>query len=263
MPISERSIPRVPPNAKCVAGVWIPETEERYASLLTEKCRLPQKVLNGFPKLRPSESVSHRGWKRPIIDGKAAIGYRWIQSAQRLCKRRRVAVDVGANVGFWSMWLVGPFSHVHAFEPVPDLAAILPWNMPRENYTLHNCALGKEDGYVTMTVDPAATGYSHVGVDGASSSGHPVIPPVPMRTLDSFEIQEVDLLKIDVEGYELQVLYGAERTIRSCRPIIVIEQNGHEERYGVKRDSALRLLKNWGARERLVIKGDYFLDWPC
>ena len=234
----ERAIPRVPPNAKLVAGVWLPETEEHYANLLTGPCSY---------------------WKRPIIDGKAALGYRWIRKAIKLSEDRRVAVDVGANVGFWSMWLVHKFAHVHAFEPVPDLAAILPWNMPRENYTLHNCALGEQGGYVTMTVPAQATAYSHIDVPGCEL--RPDAVGVVMRTLDSFEIQEVDLLKIDVEGYEIQMLMGAEQTIRSCRPIIVIEQSGHEQRYGVIRDSALALLMDWGARRICKIKGDYFMGW--
>ncbi len=234
------SIPRAPPNAKCVAGVWLPETEEHFVKLLTAPCKR---------------------WKRPIIDGKATIGYRWINAAVWLSKGRRVAVDIGANVGLWSMWLVREFAQVHAFEPVPDLAAILPWNMPSQNYTLHQYALGEDSGYVVMTVDAAASAYSHVGIDGAASSGHTVIPPVPMRTLDSFGLHSVDLLKIDVEGYERRVLLGAEQTIRSCRPMIVIEQNGHEDRYGDVRDSALALLKDWGARPIHRMKGDYFMGW--
>lgn len=236
--LSKLSIPRIPPNAKCVAGVWLPEGEERYAEALTGECR----------------------WsKRPIINGKAALGYRWIQRAVSMCTKRRVAVDVGAHVGFWSMWLVREFAHVHAFEPVPDLAAILPRNMGSQNYTLHNYALGEQAGHVTMTVPPEATGFSHIDVTGPQLRPDAVV--VVMRTLDSFEIQEVDLLKIDVEGYEIQVLRGAEQTIRSCRPIIVIEQNGHEERYGEIRDSALALLESWGARQLRVMKGDYFLGW--
>ncbi len=235
---SERTVPRVPPNAKCIAGVWLPEAEEHYEALLTARCKR---------------------WKRPIIDGKAVLGYRWIQTAVGLCKGRRVAIDVGANVGFWSMWLVREFAHVHAFEPVPDLAAILPWNMPRENYTLHNYALGEQGGHVTMTVPLEATAYSHIDFPGPQL--RPDAVSAFMRTLDSFEIEEVDLLKIDVEGYELKMLMGAEQTIRSCRPIIVIEQMGHEERYGEIRDSALALLMDWGARQLGVIKGDCFMGW--
>ena len=246
-----------PPLAKCVGGVWLTAGEKHYADMITAKGRFPQVRLNGFP----SNSGSYPGgWKRPIIDGKTCLGFRWIQAAVKLSKRRRVAVDVGANHGVWSMWLVGLFSHVHAFEPVPEVAAILPRNMePHENYTLHNFALGDEGGHVTMTVPLEATAYSHINPTG--SPLQPDVVSAVMRTLDSFEIQDVDLLKIDVEGYELQVLLGAEQTIRSCRPIIVIEQNGQEERYGVKRDSALKLLKDWGARELDVIKGDYFLGW--
>ena len=239
-----RTIPRVPPKAKCVAGVWLPEAEEHFAKLLTA----------------PSKR-----WKRPLIDGKSALGYPWIRAALQLSMPRRIAVDVGANVGLWSMHLVQQFAHVHAFEPVPEVAAILPWNMPSENYTLHTYALGERPAYVTMTVRPEATAYSHITpaperVWAEMGNGDDEVGAV-MRTLDSFEIKNVDLLKIDVEGYELQVLRGAEETIRSCRPLIVIEQNGHEERYGVTRDSALALLTSWGAREVYRLKGDHFMGW--
>ncbi len=245
MPISDRSIPRIPPNAKCVAGVWLTKDEELSVKQLTAPTR----------KL----------WKRRTVDGKGSIGYRWVRMATKLTRGRRVAIDVGANVGLWSMHLVRWFSYVHAFEPVPHVAAILPWNMPSDNYTLHNYALGERLADITMTVPLEATAYSHITTPESRvlaeiGDRYDEVPAI-MRTLDSFEIKDVDLLKIDVEGYELQVLRGAEQTIRSCRPLIVIEQNGHEERYGVARDSALALLVSWGAREVYRLKGDYFMGW--
>lgn len=49
---------------------------------------------------------------------------------------------------------------------------------------------------------------------------------VPVFTIDMFDIENVDYIKIDVEGFEKKILLGGQRTIDRCSPLIVIEQNG-------------------------------------
>lgn len=248
---AEMAACREPPGAKLVAGVWLRETEESFARALTAPCKK---------------------YKRPIIDGKAALGYHKIEAVLRLCppERRRVVVDVGAHVGLWSMWLVKFFEHVHAFEPVPELAAILPWNMPSENYTLHPVALGDREATVAMIVVHRATGRSYI-----ASHGYPVNPTredefddiktpisqIPLRSLDGYGIENLDFLKIDVEGFEPFVLAGGKETILKWKPLIVIEQIGNEARYSNQQDVARETLEQWGARQLRVIKGDYFMGW--
>ena len=83
-----------------------------------------------------------------------------------------------------------------------------------------------------------------------------------MATLDSLSLGAVDLLKIDVEGYEYEVLLGAEKLVRRLRPVVVVEQKpGNAERYGRGQWDAVQLLRRWGMRDARVIGGDHVMVW--
>jgi FkbM family methyltransferase len=223
--------PHRPPGAKLIGGVWLPETEQHFVDMML-----------------------HNKKRTRVVDGKHTYQYHKLEAALRHlpADRRRVGVDIGAHVGLWSMWLVKLFGHVHAFEPVAGHADIFPWNMSADNWTLHRVALGEREGSVSLTVPPEQTGNAHV-VGGGE---------VPMVTLDSCELERVDFLKIDVEGYELPVLRGAEATLRRCRPILVVEQKGNDAKfYGQPRDAAVAWLKTLGARDLAVISGDHIMGW--
>ena len=69
-----------------------------------------------------------------------------------------------------------------------------------------------------------------------------------IKPLDSFEIQNVDFIKIDAEGYEPLVIKGALKTIEKYKPIILYERKDHPERYGYKRDSIRDILMPLGYR---------------
>lgn len=136
---------------------------------------------------------------------------------------RRVAVDIGCRDGEYSRYLQHHFQHLVAFDP--RARKLFPFNVDLRKVTHYQCALGDEPGEITMyggTHDPLST-KRHV---------------VPCFTLDAFELEQVDYIKIDVEGFEKKVLIGAADTIARCRPIIVIEQNdAHlpgEDRYAAK-----------------------------
>ena len=88
------------------------------------------------------------------------------------------------------------------------------------------------------------------------------VDQVRVDTLDSFELREVDLIKIDVEGWELPVVHGAVETLRKWRPIVVCEQKGNDELgYGHQPQAALHFLRSIGMAEKRVISGDYIMGW--
>ena len=97
-----------------------------------------------------------------------------------------------------------------------------------------------------------------------------------MRTLDScynelsFAAEVVgelapclDFLKVDCEGYELQVLQGAERTLRLNNPCVIVEQKQHimSRNYGTSGTPAVDFLLSLGAVVRKTISGDWILSW--
>lgn len=192
--------------------------------------------------------------RAPQVLGRHVYQGPHIQATLGATRSRRVAVDAGAHVGFWSFYLAKYFAEVHAFEPVAELAACFRENVRDAHVVLHEVALGKKKGFVEMAATADNTGMSHVRAAGSGST--------PIEKLDSFELTDVDLIKIDVEGYEKFVLEGARRTILRCKPVIVLEQKPHAERYAVGRYDAVGYLQHMGAQVLNRVVDDFILAWP-
>lgn len=133
-------------------------------------------------------------------------------------------VDVGANIGNHSLFFL-EFMHVHglvAFEPVPENYVLLVENLTgHDNITMVQYAVGRKQGAARIK-----TNYGNMGASEVSDEGS---VEVPMVSLDSFlgsyiyAAQDISLVKIDVEGYEPEVIDGAQDTIYICKPLILIE----------------------------------------
>ena len=155
-----------------------------------------------------------------------------------------VALDIGAHVGIWSRRLAQKFKKLIAFEPVPKHQECWKKNMEsfiKENSDWGNCsilynvALGHENGTATMKVpNTTNTGMASLVHKVSSNEGSRWVQPewdkfpeieVETRTLDSYEFEKLDFMKIDVEWFELRVLQGAENTIRKHKPIMYIEMS--------------------------------------
>lgn len=190
--------------------------------------------------------------RNQLEDGK--LTYQWDKqrAAMRHCQQFRGAVDIGAHVGLWSMHLARRFQLVHAFEPVAAHRACFERNVPYGNVQLYPYALGELEASVSIWSNPSSSGDSWVAGTG----------DIPMRALDSFELQEVDFLKADCEGYELLALKGAEQTLRRCRPTVCVEQKPKmAQKFGLGETAALAWLEELGARVRQCISGDYILTF--
>ena len=123
----------------------------------------------------------------------------------------RTALDVGCRVGEYTRYLQLDFTHTFAFDA--NLWPNFRFNVDLTKVTHYNCAIGDEPGEIVM--------YSggHSDREGAK------VKTVPTYTIDMFDFQDVDYIKIDVEGFEKKVLIGATKTLDRCNPVIVIEQN--------------------------------------
>jgi FkbM family methyltransferase len=142
-----------------------------------------------------------------------------------------VILDVGASVGAWTVPLARRFSaqgHIHAFEPVPTnrerLEAAVAQNAIR-NVTVSSLALGNATRTVDMWLRSSVTGAgSGTAAIVATGTGHLT---VQMQQLDDWvdqaSVNRLDFIKLDVEGAELMVLAGAERTVTRFRPLILAE----------------------------------------
>lgn len=185
--------------------------------------------------------------------GMATIQFKKLKRALPCIKRFGHAVDIGANLGIWTRTLSHMFEHVTCFEPSPECYEAFHLNNPRKNVTLHECALSSSDGTIILNNTFKSTGWTQVSDIGIT---------VPCKTLDSFELQYVDFIKIDVEGWEWHVVRGAEKTIRKWKPVMILEQKpNNAERYGVKQFKATSLLEKWGAKIEDNISGDVIMVW--
>lgn len=213
---------------KQVRGIWLPDSDEHLA----REIALP---IN------------------PPIKRKATYQLNKYRAALAYVRQRRHAVDVGANVGLWSRIMELDFDQVTAIEPIADHRACFAKNVGKVR--LLPVAVGAQAGRVNIAVPLAHVASAHVADVGEA---------VDVVTIDSLELERVDFLKIDIEGFEFDALVGGERTIRRDRPVTIVEQKpGNAERYGRGQWDAVDLLKAWGAEEMKVIGGDHIMVFPC
>ena len=139
-----------------------------------------------------------------------------------MCPQNRVVVQAGGNVGVWPKNYAKFFGQVYTYEPDKWNWECLRRNVTEPNVFTFNAALGAAPGRVSIqaVIDNCGANF---GVPGDE---------VEVVTIDALELQTCDLIQLDIEGFELEALKGAERTLLRCSPLVILEQKGHTERYG-------------------------------
>jgi FkbM family methyltransferase len=188
---------------------------------------------------------------------------RWIQESGRLDHDQnllpRIAkyisngdtvVDVGAYVGDHTICyscLVGGHGKVLAFEPNAEAFECLQHNLSQsKNTQCLRMALGSSVGSASIDDSCSNKGMAHL------TQGN----DVDVSTLDHLNLDRLNFMKIDCEGFELNVLQGGEQTIRKLMPVILIEINDATlGRYAISRNDIFMLLHSYGYRYRNVYRG--------
>lgn len=146
-----------------------------------------------------------------------------LEDLRKIVKPGAHVVDVGANTGNHTVFFAGPMraASVIPFEPLPAAANVLRATVERNGLR----AVDLSRLLVGVSDRPGRAGlvFSERGGLGATGLRPDPQGDIVVATLDSMLSARVDLLKIDVEGMEMQVLSGAEETIRRWRPMIFIE----------------------------------------
>lgn len=174
---------------------------------------------------------------------------------RRFLRPGDVFLDIGANLGVVTVpaaRAVGRAGRVHAFEPNPEIAGLLRRSLAKNelsNVTVHECALGRTEERLTLVLREHNAGASALS-RRAGDAG--VI--VPVRRLDDLAreagIDRVDMIKLDIEGFEAEALAGAEALIGSARPrAILFEEHGCGK--GAEPET-FRLLKGLGYRVHAI-----------
>ena len=141
--------------------------------------------------------------------------------------KNKIALDIGANIGTHTIYLSDYFKEVYAFEPQKNIFTILESNVKLNNSTniiTHNFGLGdlnkkeKMDSYdVNSFVNQGSIGIDKTGYSNGET--------IHIKILDEMNLDNIKFIKIDVEGYEYNVLKGSKKTIEKSRPFIIIEIN--------------------------------------
>lgn len=140
-----------------------------------------------------------------------------------------VVLDIGANIGNHTLALSTRAHQIHAFEPIPQIFALLQRNIAQnglQNVQIHNVALSDSRGTdVIYSTTEGNCGSSSFDRREFPSEAVPVTKVVGDEYLSSIAVDRVDLMKIDVEAHEAYVLRGLIQTLRRCRPLITMEWN--------------------------------------
>jgi FkbM family methyltransferase len=174
----------------------------------------------------------------------ADVGDRWRYSLRHVgsldwaiahCRRKRTAVQAGGNIGLWPRRMAVEFSRVITFEPDLISRECLERNVPH-----------------AVEVRPEALGDrpGRCALKRKSLGSHHVIPGdvVSVLTVDSLNLADLDLLQLDLEGYEWHALAGARETLLRCQPIVQVEIRRFTERYGQTAIGLRQLLADCGYR---------------
>ena len=170
----------------------------------------------------PSEDAQIEQWREK---GVPHMQDKCLQSFLKYCesqnKKFKRVLDIGAWCGTWSLAMQKYAENISCYEPDKTHFICLQKNLaPFNNVSLYNHAIGNEEGFVKLTEETATQNTRVIQEKG----------DIKICTLDSLNLNNVDLIKIDVEGYEMEVLKGAIETIKNVQ-FIMIELNNNAKRY--------------------------------
>lgn len=189
------------------------------------------------------------------FEQRAGVQIDHLERALEFVPGRAVAIDGGANVGAWTRLMAKHFAAVHSFEPNPDVFRCLERNV-REWHA---------DAVVTVYQKGISDRREFVSIgtkEGARTVTGRVTGPgeIECITLDSLNLADCSLLKLDLEGYELRALKGAEATMDRYHPWVLIENKPSLAERLTGGSPAERFLRKKGYRlvERIGRDG---IDW--
>lgn len=172
----------------------------------------------------------------------------------------RTVIDVGANIGMNTIEYATWAKTVHSFEPTQQTFSMLErtvdlakqqgnsakgWYPLKEGFAdttvtgdihLYDVALSSSSGTSEIIIKKDNAGHNyldnlHLPTRTGQVRTRPTQPPtqtVQLRTLDSYDFEDVDIIKVDVEGHEFDVVLGAEQTILKYQPIVQLEMVEHQ-----------------------------------
>lgn len=214
-----------------------------------------------------------------VIEGDECIS-KWVEESGRLdhdrnmlplvlkhIKQGDTVIDAGAYIGDHTIAYaraVGASGEVHAFEPSPEAFECLKHNLKGyKNVFGYNQGLGSAECHVVVCNVKENPGMNHIMPWPYEYSNS-----FKVVTIDSLKLDRCDFIKIDVEGYELEILKGAQDTIKRFKPKMLIEINQMTlDRMQIRREDIFIFLTQLGYSYANIYKGqslnEYQMDILC
>lgn len=177
-----------------------------------------------------------RGLLRPILEGQrlkwtlneniSIDATHWLDVIEPLLSKQDIVFDVGTNIGSVANWFASRTQHVHCFEPHPDNLRMTSEQIEirkTKNITLSQIALGSQPGTLQLNVKSFHGHHSLI-----DTKITPTIEKIDVKvdTVDRYcmtmNIEQIDFLKVDVEGFEEEVLKGAKGMLSNGKIKLVL-----------------------------------------
>ena len=189
--------------------------------------------INGF--WVPSNDIHVEQWRQgqPFTHNKCLREFlEWCRSRD---KKFNTVLDIGAWCGTWSAEFAPYCKKIYAIEPDRTHVECLLKNLSSfDNIELLDYAVGDIETRVSLTDD-----------DFTQARRIYSIGNILMKTVDSFKFEDVDLIKIDVEGFEMNVLRGAKDTLKDCN-FLMIELNNNSKKYNSSNNEIEKYIGEYG-----------------
>lgn len=165
-------------------------------------------------------------------------------------KNPKVIIDVGANIGWWSITLakVFPKCKIIAFEPMLSTQQYLLDNILNNKLynqiSVYDWGLSDKSKSIKFYFYPDLPAAS--SIKNLQKNLKKVTAKVLVMPLDNLEFKKIDFIKIDTEGSELKVLQGGKNTIKLCHPIIMCEMlRKWTKEFGYHPNDIIKFLKQF------------------
>lgn len=234
----------------------IPESVERIRNELGEKWLNTSK--SGNFSLRYDE-INKSNYYWPVIDrfsfdNQMKTFKPVISEINNLVKNKGTVLQAGGNCGVYTFEYAKHYENVYTFEPdTTNMNCLILNTLQSNNIIKFQACLGDKHGMTAIQnpLEIMDIGSIHVKTEKELDERMLVVhsrPNVPILKIDDIHFDNLDLIHLDIEGYELYALRGGIETIKKYKPLIVLEvcENGHSERFGYTRHDLEEFLKSLG-----------------
>jgi FkbM family methyltransferase len=194
--------------------------------------------------------------RNTVVEPEIFVLKQWADSS-------RIAVDAGANNGVIASTMAPWFATIEAFEPNFEITEpARRYGPPNVHFHPFGLSSSATNASLTVPQDPkgfAIAGWATLEAHGKDVTGIAIDLPVQLKPLDDFELNDVAVMKVDVEGHERQMLTGAQATIARCRPVILCETRA-DNRPWLREFAASRDYEVWTLDAGRLAKSDPHRD---